>query len=258
MDNLITFIESHDQHFVRYETLSNIKKSSVCNWLYIFDVSYYNGNPTEILPNNTIKFGKTNTDIYSRLSQYNDSINMRNIDCLQCNYPEKREALLKRYMRKKTNYKPVCGKEYFCDCRNYIKVLMLIIASISDEDVILFDTYYKSDNILYITYLDNITETYNTIQNTELYELNGIPENNIQEHDSIENNIIAHICTNCNKLFTTISNLNVHKKTAKYCKQLQIHETNIDINTNSYVCEYCEKEYTTKTNLRVHNGKMLF
>ncbi len=64
---------------------------------------------------------------------------------------------------------------------------------------------------------------------------------------------IIHRCNNCEKIFTSKSNLNVHQRTAKYCKQLQ--NGNLSNHTNeeeSYICEYCEKECTTRPNLRVH------
>jgi hypothetical protein len=56
-------------------------------------------------------------------------------------------------------------------------------------------------------------------------------------------------CEYCKKTFSCQSNLTVHKKTAKYCLQIQ-GKTNI--NTN-YVCEFCEKDFTSKQNLQDHS-----
>lgn len=138
MDNIKKFLESNEHSFVKYNTLTDIIRSSECNWLYLFDVDYYDNDIERILPENTIKFGKTSNDLWSRLNQYNENIRMRNIQAINCSFPKEREALLKRYLRYRTNYKPVYGQEYFCNCRDYIKILMLIIVSMLDEDIVLF------------------------------------------------------------------------------------------------------------------------
>ena len=47
-------------------------------------------------------------------------------------------------------------------------------------------------------------------------------------------------CEFCKKIFSTKSSLNNHKKTAKYCLQIQNKEINI------FSCKYCSKNFTTK------------
>lgn len=60
-------------------------------------------------------------------------------------------------------------------------------------------------------------------------------------------------CINCEKVFANNASLNVHKKTAKYCKQIQLTRNTDQINDkHKYTCDYCEKECTTCSNLKVH------
>ena len=54
-------------------------------------------------------------------------------------------------------------------------------------------------------------------------------------------------CEYCNSIFKTISNLNNHKKTAKYCLEIQ------NKNNNSFTCIHCKKNFTTKNRLLTHN-----
>jgi len=63
---------------------------------------------------------------------------------------------------------------------------------------------------------------------------------------------MENICTFCNKQYNSLSSLNYHQKTAKFCLKLQqnIQEEN---NTN-FSCEHCEKIFSTKFNLNRHLG----
>ena len=68
---------------------------------------------------------------------------------------------------------------------------------------------------------------------------------------------MENICEFCNKQYNSLSNLNYHKKTAKFCLKLQQskqeeNNTSININTN-FTCEHCEKTFTTKFALTRHN-----
>jgi hypothetical protein len=54
-------------------------------------------------------------------------------------------------------------------------------------------------------------------------------------------------CDQCHKIFSSKSNLNVHKKSSKSCGQNIGGEEKI-----VYRCEYCEKELTTLNNLQKH------
>lgn len=64
-------------------------------------------------------------------------------------------------------------------------------------------------------------------------------------------------CEFCKKKFSTQSNLTVHKKTAKYCIEIQKKQLiPDDSNTSSdnFICSHCSKEFTTKSNLNTHLG----
>lgn len=63
---------------------------------------------------------------------------------------------------------------------------------------------------------------------------------------------MAHTCNVCNKQFSTLSNLNYHKKTAKYCLEMQTTIKNTDV--DFFTCDYCNKEFTVKSNFTFHLG----
>jgi len=71
-----------------------------------------------------------------------------------------------------------------------------------------------------------------------------------------------YICEYCNKSYKSSSSLNFHKKTAKFCLNLQ-KENNPTETTNIQLFnyEYCDKEFTTKLILNNHinvcNSKIL-
>ena len=54
-------------------------------------------------------------------------------------------------------------------------------------------------------------------------------------------------CKFCNKSFSSLSSLNKHKITAKYCLKIQ----NIEVE-NKNMCEYCKKNFTTKQSVFIH------
>ena len=72
-----------------------------------------------------------------------------------------------------------------------------------------------------------------------------------------------YICNFCNKKFSSKSNIDKHKKTAKYCLELQKKDISNDFKNNSisnnisstssinniYKCDFCNKEYLRKDNL---------
>jgi hypothetical protein len=61
-----------------------------------------------------------------------------------------------------------------------------------------------------------------------------------------------YICTFCNKEYKTLSSLNHHQKTAKFCIELQKkEETNLK-HIELFNCEYCSKEFTAKYNYNIH------
>ena len=54
-------------------------------------------------------------------------------------------------------------------------------------------------------------------------------------------------CNFCKKILSSLSSLNNHKATAKYCLQIQ----NKDI-TEKFKCIYCHKNFTSKNTLQLH------
>jgi hypothetical protein len=55
-------------------------------------------------------------------------------------------------------------------------------------------------------------------------------------------------CQFCKKQLKTISSLNHHQTTAKYCLKIQ------GKTDDKFTCEFCKKVFTTKDNLRTHNN----
>ena len=64
------------------------------------------------------------------------------------------------------------------------------------------------------------------------------------------------ICEYCNNKFKTISALNHHKKTTKYCLEIQNKENAINFNNEDDVksdeCNFCKKIFANKYNLEYH------
>jgi hypothetical protein len=56
-------------------------------------------------------------------------------------------------------------------------------------------------------------------------------------------------CEFCNKTFKSISNLNLHKKTAKYCLDSRQNNEN---KLNIFTCNYCKNNFNRKTHLERH------
>jgi hypothetical protein len=59
-------------------------------------------------------------------------------------------------------------------------------------------------------------------------------------------------CEFCNSIFKTVSNLNNHKKNAKYCLELQNKK-----NQSNFICNYCSKNFTSKYTLNNHEKKCM-
>mgnify|MGYP003344137386 CR=1 FL=1 len=63
---------------------------------------------------------------------------------------------------------------------------------------------------------------------------------------------MASICEFCNKGFSNVSNLNYHKRTAKFCMNIQKKN---EPEKNEFImlhCEYCNKEVNKKSTLVSH------
>lgn len=124
-----------------FETYNSIKEIPVSNkvgYLYIFNATYYD-RKTEQIINNIIKVGMTRGTIIRRLSQY--TFNPKNISFICCSMPSKRESIIKYYIKRKLNIKPLYGTEYFNDDNiNEIEKIMLFIGLCKDETI---NKYYQ-------------------------------------------------------------------------------------------------------------------
>ena len=80
-------------------------------------------------------------------------------------------------------------------------------------------------------------------ENIELVEIIKLFYNETSNEDK---DMFVLECEYCKKNFSSKTNLNVHKKTAKFCLQLQ------GKNGKTYVCDLCDKFFTTNQNLQEH------
>jgi hypothetical protein len=261
--NFSTFIQNHNKYFKKYDNFKYIEKSSVTGWLYIFNASSYDYDITHSLPEFTDKFGETEIDLYSRLYQYKDKVNIQNIEVIQCSFPKKRERLVKAYLNLRTQIKPIVGKEYFSNCRNLIKVLILIIKYISDDDIIKYEKSYSKhskDDTEYNILFDKIEEYIKQIkENDEFNIINNLKQTKyVCEINNKSNALSLNLkntekinetteCEYCKKSFANINNLKIHQRTAKFCLQIQNKQAEV-----IYECDYCKKNYNIKSNFNVH------
>ncbi len=266
--NFLTFIQNHSKYFKKYDNLNTVEKLSLTGWLYIFTAYCYDADITKILPEFTDKFGKTLNELIERLTQYNDEVNIKNIEAIQCSLPCERERLVKAYLKNRTSIKPVVGNEYFTNCRNLIKVLMLIIVYINDEDIIKYETSYSKHNkndTLYTELFEKIDKYIDEIKKDDEFEIK-IEENINTIIPKNEEEKVIQICKFCNKQYNNLSSLNYHQKTAKFCLKLQKNKQEEDSNSNNdntdtnnesdietnFSCEDCDKIFTTKFSLIRH------
>ena len=189
----LTFIQDHSKYFKKYDNLNEVEKLSLTGWLYIFSAYCYDGDITKVLPEFTDKFGKTLKELFERLYQYKEEVNIKNIEAIQCTLPCERERLVKAYLKYKKQIKPVVGNEYFVNCRNLIKILMLIIVYISDEEIIKYEiSYSKHDknDMLYTELFERIDNYIDKIKETGEFKLISKERiNNIIQDEKNQQNI---------------------------------------------------------------------
>ena len=238
--NYTTFLENHKNVFKFYENKNNIKEQNINikNWLYIFNVSCYDQDITIIFDEKTYKIGKTEQTMKNRIQTYDIINQIKDIECIHCSLPDQRESLLKKYLRYKANFKPVAGTEYFVGCKDFIKILMIIIVHFIEDDDIM--KYYNSSFVELKIFYNIIKELLDKISNDSNFVLELKDELlNPKVYNEIN---INYICEFCNSCFTTSYNLKNHQKTAKFCLSKQnkpVEET--------YKCEFCNKGFNLKT-----------
>ena len=207
-----------------YNCLNDIPDSAEQGFLYIFNIDCYEQD-LNLKLDDVLKIGKTNTHIKTRLSQYRS--NMTNISFVNCNVPEKRERLLKAFIKQKLNIKPICGSEYFKYDRNVLNNLILYFAN-EDEKTITFNhSKYEEDRIL--PWFDIVYENIN---------------NSIIPCKKESNKEETFKCNYCNSTFTCNKNLLRHLRTIKPCCD-KIKLLNIK-------CIWCEKTFLSKIDLENH------
>ncbi len=232
MNHITNFLSKYESHFVKYPDKKSIH-NTYCNWLYLFNVDKYSDNPSIILPENSFKFGYTTTTMMLRLSQYNAGINIYNIECIRCNFPQERETVLKQYIRLKTELNATCGTEYYTNCKPIIKVLFLIIVSLSDNDIL---EYYKDRNE---SLLNRIHSTYSIVLTNKSCKLNM----NANVINNVSYDKENSVCQYCLKSYSSMYVLLKHQQTAKFCLEMQ-QKTNADV---MHTCTFCSNSFTLKS-----------
>ena len=136
-DTFFNFVNNHNNYFKKYNDIEELKYDINTGWLYIFTALQYDNDLSKQLPQNTDKLGKTISTLFKRFLLYD--IKVFNIESIQCSLSDKRERLLKAFIRLRIKIKPIIGQEYFVGIRNLIKILMLIIVFIPDNNIILYE-----------------------------------------------------------------------------------------------------------------------
>jgi hypothetical protein len=268
MNSIDQFVTKYDNLFQKYKDKNEIKEKTDCNeynFLYILETDYEDEDEELI---KIYKLGMTEKSMISRMNGYS---NIRNIECFQCKNPLKKERLVKAFLKHKIKVKPILGKEYFKDCKNIIKFLYILLQYIDENDILIWYKYYHIRDEKYIILLDSIYSFYNEVLKdhtnikldnmVKLYDEEFIEE--IKEEESLDedeeenttneeyeeqcNNKSSSVykCEYCNKEYSNYSNLKHHKKTAKFC-------LNIQQNPPELKCEYCDKSFSLKKYLKQH------
>jgi len=163
MESFIDDIYKNVHLLQNYEKLEHYGKNDNQGFLYMFNCDKYNENPSVDLPENSFKFGCTSKELIERLNQYNASINMRNIFCINCTLSLKRERLIKMFLKNRTLFRPISGQEYFTNCFEEVKLLILIFASQEESYINSFYDAYDKKEIIYLDYLERVSDIFITL-----------------------------------------------------------------------------------------------
>jgi hypothetical protein len=245
LDSYINFIKNHSKYFKQYNTRNDIPKSSLFGWLYIFKADCYNPDLTILFEQDTIKFGNTVNCINTRLTQYKKKVNPTNIECIQCSIADEREDLVKSFLTYKTNITPIAGREYLTGYnRKLIKLLMLIMVHTTDNQIKMYHRYNKSNNTKELEpFFEKIKLIIEEIDKDENFNLQL--DKNIFCKKPIE---FSLICETCNTTFSTLSNLNYHKRSAKFCREKRNDTQPIELIS----CEFCNIELANRKSYLSH------
>ena len=254
-NNLINFIKKYETYFLLSDTVQSINNKKDTNgWLYIFKASCNENNTNQIFNIDVDKFGQTVTKLYKRLKQYKSHSSIRNIESINCSLSDKRERLIKGFLKYKLNIKPYICTEYFIGCRTLIKVLMLLFVFISDRDINIYNEFYvRYNKIEFMKFFNKISDYIKEIEQNAQYNIdtNNIKQLNqsINEEELFSQKKEIHTCIYCKNSYNSLSSLNYHQRTTKFCLQLQNNETNSEI---KFICEYCNKHFLVKQSYSSH------
>jgi len=230
-----------NKYFFKNINEINEKENIKCG-LYLMDVKYMN---KEYIDKNIVKFGYTQNELIKRLKSYKDC-NLENIYfyTLESPYNLMVELLIKRFL-KHTSLFPIIGHEYYSDCKDYIKLIIEEILKNSFNDINIYYNYCVSKNSKCKNIFSDININILKIDNSYNYYTNEINNNinALKKDNNINENSDKYFlfCEFCKKEYNSISSLNYHKKTTKFC--LEIQQKYEDI--SKYECT-CFKKFTKK------------
>ncbi len=230
--------------FENYETVDKINESNKKGYLYIL-ICFINGIKLS-------KFGETNQTLKERILNYNHKyIQLNTISGIYCDIPCKRERLIKGFLKYRTSYTPLQGVEYYSyEYYDFLKILLLIICSFEKEEIELYYNYYIDKNTNYNIIFDKIKDILNCIKNDSNFK---IELKNYNVNEEIKQDKEIYICEFCNNSYTSVSSLNYHKKSTKFCIEIQKKNNILPIeNINDFSCEFCEKKFVTKSSFGIH------
>ena len=212
--------------------------------LYLMDVKYSN---KDYIDKNIVKFGYTHSELLKRLRSYKDC-SLENIYFYKLESPRPLiiESLVKGFL-KYTSLFPIIGQEYYNNCKEYIQLIIEEILKKPFNNIIINYNYYISKKLDYKNMFSEINENILKIDSNYKYYINEITKDNKDNKDNLVNEK-SMFCEFCEKQFLSISSLNYHKKTAKFCLEIQkVYKDNC-----KFVCEFCNRKFTKKDKREDH------
>ena len=254
------------------------------NWLYLFTTKYYDPDVNKKIDNEMFKIGKTKKELIVRLKQYNYYNTFTNIYAINCDEPDKRERLMKAYIKKILCILPIYGQEYFNIDYNQLKN---ILTSFANFEVSIINKAYDIYNnnriicfnkdLLFEENIENneqeITDGENSIAedtdedtdeetneetNKDYSTMNNkkisLEEEYMYDHDEDEDedneNTALLKCSLCNEIFKSKRGLTFHKR-KNHSPNITSNDTTPN-NSISIKCDYCLLAFTTISSRNRH------